>query len=117
MVMVFRKQVKKMKSRENKKIITQLSLEMETADRLNNMVIDVLEEWFTPTEFEIFRYNPICWRVKERQSTKTIIAVVLQDLNDGNFAFTVGGDWPYRPTTQDTTKESLLEVLERIFPP
>jgi hypothetical protein len=42
-VMVCRQELEKIKSREIKQIITQLRLDLETSDRLNNMVMDVLE--------------------------------------------------------------------------
>ena len=116
-VIICRKEEKKTKSRENRKIWTQLKLDLETVDRLNDMVMNVQEQWITPSEFKINRYNTICWRVTERRSKNTIVAIVLQDLNDGNFVFSVGGDWPHRPTTKYTSRDSLIEILVRIFPP
>ena len=104
-----------MKSGHNNKIDEKVRQEMETAEQLNNMVMDVLMKCFIPTEYEILRANPICWRVIKRKSTTTVVAVVLEDLNNGTYAFTVG-DWPYRPTTEDTSRESLIEILQRLFP-
>jgi len=106
-----------MNSRNNDEIIAKIHQEMKMADELSDMIVDVLMSWFEPTEYEVFRDNPICWRVREQRSAKTMIAVVLEERSEGTYAFTVGGDWSHRPTTQDTSKESLIEILLKIFPP
>ena len=100
---------------ENDRLVGKIQQHESAADELSEMVLEVLATWFTPPEYEVQRDNPICWRVRECLSAKTIVALVLEDLEDGSFAFTVGGDWTTRPSTRDTSRDGLFELLQSTF--
>jgi hypothetical protein len=105
-----------MNRKKTKEVSGQVDHEIALADELSEMIETVLMSWFEPPDFEVYRYTPICWRVRELKSASVVIAVVLEKQSEDTYYYTVGGDWPHRPTSKDTSRESLIEILNRLFP-
>lgn len=103
-------------TKTNTRIVMRVRKETEIANQLSDMVIDILQQRFISPKYEVYRYSPICWRVKPSASSDHCLSVVLENGdNCGEYVFVIGVDWFCRPTSKDISRHSLQETLDNLF--
>jgi hypothetical protein len=105
-----------MKIQTSSKIIAQVSAETEMANQLHDMVVAVLQQKFALHQYQIRRYSPICWRVERNETSVPVLSVVLErQVNGDDYFFVIEcGDFR-RPTSDNTSGQSLLRTLNNLF--